>query len=47
MQKWRAKLKISSGHVDVYVTAANFFAAKQMLESMYGKGNGWGGPTPC
>ena len=47
MQNWRAKLKLESGHVEVYVQAPNFFAAKQMLESMYGKGKIWGGPTPC
>ena len=44
MKTWKAKLKLSSGFVDVTVQAPDFYSAKDIIEGMYGKENVWGGP---
>ena len=44
MKTWKAKLKLSSGFVDVTIQAPDFYSAMDVLEGMYGKENVWGGP---
>ena len=44
MKTWKAKLKLSSGLVDVSIQAPDFYAALDLLKSMYGEENLCGGP---
>lgn len=42
---WAAKIRLKSGIQEITVQADNYFKAKEIIETQYGKGSIFSGPT--